>query len=124
LVIRCENSKYASEYPENVVVKELPRFNAVGKEAYQMLENWRLCFESFSFTFRLDEFYFDNYAKDGNSILRPIHYPPITSEPANAIRAAAHGDINLITLLMGAQGKGLQVQTTKANGWTMPLQEP
>jgi hypothetical protein len=33
-----ENSKYASEYPENVVVKELPRFNAVGKEAYQMLE--------------------------------------------------------------------------------------
>jgi hypothetical protein len=34
--------------PENVVVKELPRFNAVGKEAYQMLENWRLCFESFS----------------------------------------------------------------------------
>jgi isopenicillin N synthase-like dioxygenase len=45
-------------------------------------------------------------------ILRPIHYPPITSEPANAIRAAAHGDINLITLLM-AQGKGLQVPTTK-----------
>jgi isopenicillin N synthase-like dioxygenase len=47
----------------------------------------------------LDEFYFDNYAKDGNSILRPIH-SPITSEPENAIRAAAHGDINLITLLM------------------------
>jgi isopenicillin N synthase-like dioxygenase len=46
----------------------------------------------------LDEFYFDNYAKDGNSILRPIHYPPITSEPENAIKAAAHGDINLITL--------------------------
>jgi isopenicillin N synthase-like dioxygenase len=42
--------------------------------------------------------------------------PPITSEPANAIRAAAHGDINLITLLMGAQGKGLQVKTTTKTG--------
>ena len=55
--------------------------------------------------------YFDNYIKEGNSILRPIHYPPITDEPKDgAVRAAAHGDINLITLLMGAQGKGLQVQ--------------
>jgi isopenicillin N synthase-like dioxygenase len=48
----------------------------------------------------LDEFIL-TILPDGNSILRPIHYPPITSEPANAIRAAAHGDINLITLLMG-----------------------
>ena len=57
-----------------------------------------------------DEFYFDNYIKNGNSILRPIHYPPIKTEPKGAERAAAHGDINLITLLMGAQGRGLQVQ--------------
>ena len=71
----------------------------------------------------LDEFYFDNYAKDGNSILRPIHYPPITSEPENAIRAAAHGDINLITLLMGAQGKGLQVQTHEGE-WIDAIAEP
>ncbi len=58
----------------------------------------------------LEEHYFDDFVKNGNSILRPIHYPPITEEPKNAVRAAAHGDINLITLLMGAQGKGLQVQ--------------
>jgi isopenicillin N synthase-like dioxygenase len=90
----------------NVVVKELPRFNAVGKEAYQMLEKTGVyVLRALALRLGLDEFYFDNYAKDGNSILRPIHYPPITSEPANAIRAAAHGDINLITLLMGAQGK-------------------
>jgi isopenicillin N synthase-like dioxygenase len=69
-----ENSKYASEYPENVTVNELPKFNAVGK-AYQMLENWCICFKSISLALGLDEFYFDNYAKDGNSILRPIHYP-------------------------------------------------
>ena len=58
----------------------------------------------------LEETYFDDYIKNGNSILRPIHYPPIKDEPKNAVRAAAHGDINLITLLMGAHGKGLQVK--------------
>jgi len=63
----------------------------------------------------LNEFYFDKFVKDGNSILRPIHYPPITQEPKDAVRAAAHGDINLITLLMGAQGKGLQVQDHNEN---------
>tara|TARA_B100001179_G_scaffold203281_1_gene165358 strand:- start:195 stop:734 length:540 start_codon:yes stop_codon:yes gene_type:complete len=58
----------------------------------------------------LDEFYFDHWASNGNSILRPIHYPPITEEPKGAVRAGAHGDINLITLLMGASTGGLQVQ--------------
>ena len=48
----------------------------------------------------LEETYFDQYIHNGNSILRPIHYPPIQSEPENAVRAAAHGDINLITLLI------------------------
>jgi isopenicillin N synthase-like dioxygenase len=106
-----KDSKWASEYPDNVEVKELPRFNEVGKEAYQMLEKTGIyVLRALALHLGLDEFYFDEYAKEGNSILRPIHYPPITSEPENAIRAAAHGDINLITLLMGAQGKGLQVQ--------------
>jgi hypothetical protein len=54
-----ENSKYVSN--ENVVVKELPRFNAVGRKLTNAGKNWRLCFESF--TLGLDEFYFDNYAK-------------------------------------------------------------
>jgi isopenicillin N synthase-like dioxygenase len=57
----------------------------------------------------LDEHYFDHWASNGNSILRPIHYPPITEEPKGAVRAGAHGDINLITLLMGASSGGLQV---------------
>lgn len=119
-----ENSKYASEYPENVTVAELPRFNVVGKEAYQMLEKTGVyVLRALALRLGLDEFYFDNYAKDGNSILRPIHYPPITSEPANAIRAAAHGDINLITLLMGAQGKGLQVQNHNGD-WIDAIAEP
>lgn len=103
--------KLEAEYPANVVVDELPKFNTVGKEAYQMLEKTGVyVLRALALYLGLDEFYFDNYIKNGNSILRPIHYPPITSEPENAVRAAAHGDINLITLLMGAQGKGLQVQ--------------
>ena len=63
----------------------------------------------------LEETYFDHFIINGNSILRPIHYPPIQTEPKGAERAAAHGDINLITLLMGAQGKGLQVQNHKGD---------
>ena len=59
----------------------------------------------------MEENHFDKYVKKGNSILRPIHYPPIQTKPKGAERAAAHGDINLITLLMGAQGRGLQVLT-------------
>ena len=107
-----ENSKYKDVYPDNVQVEELPRFNVVGKDAYQMLEKTGVyVLRALAIYLGLDEFYFDNFINDGNSILRPIHYPPITDEPKDgAVRAAAHGDINLITLLMGSQGKGLQVQ--------------
>ncbi|WP_405397182.1 isopenicillin N synthase family dioxygenase [Maribacter sp. Asnod2-G09] len=106
-----DNDELEKEYPANVMVKELPEFNKVGKETYKMLEKTaRYVLRALALHLNLDEFYFDNYIKNGNSILRPIHYPPITSEPKNAVRAAAHGDINLITLLMGAHGKGLQVQ--------------
>ena len=105
------NPKLEEEYPANVSVEELPKFNEVGKQAYQMLEKTaKFVLRSLALHLNLEETYFDNYIKNGNSILRPIHYPPITEEPKEAVRAAAHGDINLITLLMGAQGRGLQVQ--------------
>lgn len=117
-------SNYESEYPENVEVKELPEFNAVGEEAYKMLEKTGVyVLRALALYLGLDEFYFDKYAAEGNSILRPIHYPPITHEPDTAVRAAAHGDINLITLLMGAQGKGLQVQNHDGE-WIDAIAEP
>ncbi len=59
---------------------------------------------------------FDEYIEDGNSIVRAIHYPPITSEPKSAIRAEQHEDINLITLLVGASAGGLEI-LTKTNEW-------
>jgi len=118
------NSKFAGEYPNNITVKELPEFNNVGKETYKMLEKTGVyVLRALSLFLNLDEYYFDKYAKNGNSILRPIHYPPIKSEPKNAVRAAAHGDINLITLLMGSHGKGLQVQNHKGE-WLDAIAQP
>ncbi|MFD0993616.1 isopenicillin N synthase family dioxygenase [Tenacibaculum geojense] len=118
------DSKYANEYPANVEVEELPEFNAVGKKTYQMLEKTaKYVLRALALHLGLEETYFDQYIKDGNSILRPIHYPPIHEEPKGAVRAAAHGDINLITLLMGAQGKGLQVQNHEGE-WIDAIAEP
>jgi len=119
-----DNDALKAEYPDNVKVTELPEFNAVGKETYKMLEKTGVyVLRALSLYLGLDEFYFDNFIKNGNSILRPIHYPPITSEPKDAVRAAAHGDINLITLLMGAHGKGLQVQRHDGE-WLDAIAEP
>ncbi len=111
-------------YPENVQVAELPDFNAAGKEAYKMLEKTAIyVLRALALHLRLPETYFDQYVHNGNSILRPIHYPPITEEPKDAVRAAAHGDINLITLLMGAHGKGLQVQNHQGE-WIDAIARP
>lgn len=113
-----------AEYPENVTVKELTEFNTVGKETYKMLEKTaRYVLRALALHLDLSETYFDEYIKNGNSILRPIHYPPIMNEPKNAVRAAAHGDINLITLLMGAHGRGLQVQNHKGE-WIDAIASP
>lgn len=119
-----DNPDLRKEYPENVNVEEVPGFNEVGKEAYRMLEKTaKYVLRALALYLNLEETYFDNYIHNGNSILRPIHYPPILEEPKNAERAAAHGDINLITLLMGAQGRGLQVQNNDGE-WIDAIAEP
>ena len=108
------NDKLLKEYPSNVEVTENEQFNIVGKQSYRLLEKTsKYVLRALALYLKLDEFYFDKYIVNGNSILRPIHYPPILEKPKDAVRAAAHGDINLITLLMGAQGRGLQVKNNK-----------
>ncbi|TBW29393.1 isopenicillin N synthase family oxygenase [Gramella sp. KN1008] len=105
-----EDANLMEEYPANVQVEELKDFNHVGMEAYRMLEKTGIyVLRALALYIGLEEHYFDHWASNGNSILRPIHYPPITEEPKGAVRAGAHGDINLITLLMGASTGGLQV---------------
>lgn len=113
----ADNDPIKKEYPDNVIVSELPRFNEVGMEAYQRLEDTgREVLRAIALFLGLDENYFDKNIKHGNSILRPIHYPPITSEPKSAVRAGQHEDINLITLLIGASADGLEV-LNKQNEW-------
>lgn len=105
------DANLSETYPENIQVKELPNFYNTGMRAYKALEKTGIyVLRALAIYIGLDEHYFDHWAKNGNSILRPIHYPPITKEPEGAVRAGAHGDINLITLLMGASTGGLQVK--------------
>lgn len=100
-------------YPANVWPDEVPELKSVSIEAYRALEKTgTLMLRAIAIYLNLPENYFDDKIKNGNSILRPIHYYPIENPeavPADAVRAAEHGDINLITLLMGASADGLQV---------------
>jgi len=102
-----------SKYPKNVFPVEIPEFEIFGTKAFKDLEKTGIyMLRAIALFLGLDEFYFDNKVNSGNSILRPIHYFPIDdpdSVPEDAVRAAEHTDINLITLLMGASAEGLQV---------------
>ncbi len=110
-------------YAENIKVKELENFNQVGNLAFLELEKTaKLILQALALFLNIDEFYFDKFVNGGNSILRAIHYPPIKEQPKEAERAAAHSDINLITLLMGAQGGGLEVLNRK-NHWIEAVAE-
>lgn len=103
-----------NEYPDNILCNEVPEFNKFGLEAYNKLESaGREMLRAIALYLGLDENYFDPKIHNGNSILRPIHYGPILTEPQNAVRAGAHEDINLITLLMGASADGLEILNKK-----------
>jgi len=101
------------EYPDNIWPTELPEFELIALDVYQRLERTGVqMLRAIALYLQLPEDYFDQKVRHGNSILRPIHYFPIENPdavPADAVRAAEHGDINLITLLMGASADGLQV---------------
>ena len=119
-----EEDKDKFDYPDNIEVVQVPEFNSAGKEAYQQLERTGIfVLRALALYLGLDEFYFDKKVEKGNSILRAIHYPPIKEEPKGAVRAGAHGDINLITLLMGASAGGLQV-LRKDGVWVDAIAEP
>ncbi len=99
-----------SQYPDNVKVAEVPEFYAKGRELYQEFERAGTeLLRAIAIYLDLGEDYFDKKIHNGNSILRAIHYPPITREPDSAIRAEQHEDINLITLLVGASAGGLEL---------------
>jgi isopenicillin N synthase-like dioxygenase len=112
-----DNSAIEEAYPENVTVAEVPQFTPTLYKAYRNFEkSGTALLQAIALYLSLDEHYFDEWVHNGNSILRAIHYPPISSEPKSAIRAEQHEDINLITLLVGASADGLQI-LTKQNEW-------
>ncbi len=112
-----DNDPIQSEYPPNVSVPEIAPFNQTLYNAYRNFEkSGKSLLQAIALYLKLDEYYFDQYVQNGNSILRCIHYPPITQEPKSAIRAEQHEDINLITLLVGASADGLQI-LTKQGEW-------
>ena len=109
-----------TDFPDNPIVEELPRFNEITAEIYKKLEDaGRNLLKAIASYLGLDENYFEQYVINGNSILRAIHYFPITDPDSlapDAVRAGAHEDINLITLLIGASADGLEV-LTKDGEW-------
>ncbi len=60
---------------------------------------------------KVDEEYFTDTVRDGNSVMRLLHYPAQSEPTGEHIRAAAHEDINTITLLLGAEEAGLELKT-------------
>lgn len=110
-------------YPPNVWPKEIPEFKPIALEAYKTIEEaGRNILQAIALYLRLPHDYFEEKVKNGNSILRQIHYFPIEKPEevsADAVRAAEHGDINLITLLMGASADGLQVK--RRDGKWIPI---
>jgi len=121
-----EEEMSKEEYPDNILVDELPRFNEITKEVYKKLEfAGTHILRAIAVYLGLDENYFDAKIKNGNSILRGIHYFPITDPDSlapDAVRAGAHEDINLITLLIGASADGLEVLTREGDWYPIKAQ--
>jgi isopenicillin N synthase-like dioxygenase len=110
-----DDPELKKEYIDNLVVEELPSFNTTTLEVYKKLE-WagQHLLRAIAVYLNLPENYFDDKVHNGNSILRTLHYFPITDPdalPDDAVRAGAHEDINLITLLIGASADGLELLT-------------
>lgn len=104
-----------NEYPDNIWPKEVTDFETVCQEVYKTFaKTGENLLKSTALYLGLEEDYFSSRIHNGNSILRLLHYYPVNDLnqiPKGAVRAAAHGDINLITLLMGGSAEGLQAQT-------------
>jgi isopenicillin N synthase-like dioxygenase len=112
-----EDHPLKPEYPDNVKVDEVKGFDETLYKAYRAFEkSGKSLLQAIALYIGLDEHFFDDKVEEGNSIVRAIHYPPITVEPKSAIRAEQHEDINLITLLVGASAGGLEI-LTKQNEW-------
>ncbi len=108
------DSRHAGVMPPNIWPSEVPSFRERGYGLYQALDALgSRVLAALALHIGLPEDWFADKTDSGNSILRPIHYPPIATPDVPNVRAGAHEDINLITLLVGASAQGLEVKSRK-----------
>ena len=108
----ARDAKYAEVMPENVWPAEVPEFRERALALYGALDALgSRVLSALALHIGLPANFFADKTNNGNSILRPIHYPPITADDIPNVRAGAHEDINLITLLVGASAAGLEVKS-------------
>jgi isopenicillin N synthase-like dioxygenase len=108
------DSAYAEVMPPNLWPSEVPAFQEYGYGLYEALDALGArVLAALALHIGLPEAWFADKTNVGNSILRPIHYPPITASDIPNVRAGAHEDINLITLLVGASAQGLEVKARR-----------
>ena len=104
------DSRYADVMPPNLWPEEVEGFREYGYGLYQALDQLGVrVLRALALYIGLPENWFDDKIDQGNSILRPIHYPPIETDDVPNVRAGAHEDINFITLLIGASAAGLEL---------------
>jgi isopenicillin N synthase-like dioxygenase len=112
----ARDSKYADIMAPNVWPAEVEGFREHGYGLFESLDALgSRVLRALALHIDLVEDFFDDKIRFGNSILRPIHYPPITATDIPNVRAGAHEDINFITLLVGASAEGLEVLTREGN---------
>ena len=110
------DSTFDKKIPKNIDIEQIPDFNKNFDELYTELHKiGSRVLSVIALSIGLDQNYFDPWVEKGNSLLRSIHYPPVESR-SNLHRARAHEDINLITLLIGAEEGGLEV-LNKDGSW-------
>lgn len=106
-----EAHRYRAQMPHNLWPDEISAFRDGVYSLYRALDDLGLeLLQSIALFLNLPEDFFRAPVRDGNSVLRLLHYPPTPPAPAG-VRAEAHEDINVITLLLGAEEAGLQLLT-------------
>jgi len=109
------DDSYDSRISKNILVSEIPGFNDQFDILFNQLNKLGMkVLSAIAVILGKEPNFFDSWALKGNSILRLIHYPPV-KDSSNILRARAHEDINLITLLVGAEESGLEVQNPEGN---------
>ncbi|MEZ5985635.1 MAG: 2-oxoglutarate and iron-dependent oxygenase domain-containing protein [Hyphomonas sp.] len=106
------DSPYRTTMADTPSVAEVPEFDSATHALYDALDTFgRQLLRAVALHLKLEETWFDDKVNVGNSILRLLHYPPQTNPPPEgSVRAGAHEDINVITLLLGAEEAGLEVK--------------